>query len=83
MDFVCMSNEISTTKILVCAADHKRQPATSWANLTPDNCSYELLSPGLSATDTNTAILRCTVHGHLGYVDSTVFDGVRRRGKFD
>ena len=81
--FVCMSNEISTTKILMCAADQERKPATSWASLNSENCSYELLSPGLPAIDTNTAILRCRIHGHLGYVDGTVFDGVKRRGKFN
>jgi len=80
---MCMSNEINTTKILVCVADPKRQPATSWANLTLDNCSYELLSPGLPAIDVNTAILRCKIHGHLGYADGTVFDGVTRRGKYN
>lgn len=82
-DFVSMSNEINTTKILVCAADHKRQPATNWTSLTLDNCSYELLSPGLPATNLNTEILRCMVHGHVGYADGTVFDGVRRRRKYD
>ena len=82
-DFVCMSNEINTTKILVCAADRKRWPATNWAKLTLDNCSYDLLSPGLPATNSDTAILRCTVHGHVGYLDGTVFDGVSRRNKYD
>lgn len=78
-----MSNEINTTKILVCAADRTRQPAKDWASFASDNCSYELLSPGLPATNLNTAILRCGVHGHIGYADGTVFDGVRRRGKYD
>jgi hypothetical protein len=82
-DFASMSNEINTTKILVCAADHKRRPATNWASLTLENCSYELLSPGLPATNSDTAVLRCIVHGHVGYLDATVFDGVRRRHKFD
>jgi len=82
-DFVGMSNEINTTKILVCAADHERQPAADWASLGADNSSYELLSPGLPASNTNTAILRCKVHGQFGYADGTVFDGIRRRGKYD
>jgi len=82
-DFVSMSNEINTPKILVCAGDQKRQPAASWASFTLDNCSYELLARGLPATNLNTEILRCTVHGHIGYADGTVFDGVRRWGKYD
>jgi hypothetical protein len=82
-NFVCMSNELSTPKILVCPGDHRRQKATDWASFTPAACSYEILAPGLQVGDTNTAFFRCTVHGHLGYTDGTVFDGARRRHKFD
>ncbi len=82
-NFVCMSNELSTPKILVCPADHRRQSARDWASFTPANCSYEILAPGLRVEDTNTAVVRCKVHGHLGYTDCTVFDGLRRRHKFD
>jgi hypothetical protein len=82
-NFVCMSNELATPKILVCPRDHGRQKATDWASFTLANCSYEIISPGLQVEDTNTAFFRCSVHGHLGYTDGTVFDGVRRRHKFD
>ena len=82
-NFVCMSNELNTTKILVCAADHTRRPAKNWERFTTENSSYEMLSTGLPATNPNISILRCKVHGHIGYADGTVFDGVRRRGKYD
>jgi hypothetical protein len=80
-DFRSMSNELSTTKILVCPADHKRIPAKDWALLDPTNCSYEILAPGLNINETTNAFFRCRLHGHLGYADGTVFDGKRRRTK--
>jgi hypothetical protein len=80
-DFRSMSNELSTTKILVCPADHQRIPAKDWAQLDVTNCSYEILAPGANVADTTNAYFRCKLHGHLGYADGTVFDGKRRRTK--
>jgi hypothetical protein len=82
-NFICMSNELATPKILVCPGDHQRQKAPDWASFTPAYCSYEILAPALRVEDTNTAFFRCSIHGHLGYTDGTVFDGVRRRHKYD
>ncbi|MBI5396763.1 MAG: hypothetical protein HZA91_15825 [Verrucomicrobia bacterium] len=76
-----MSNEVIATKFLICPGDHSRQPAASWATFTPADSSYEIVTPGLSDGDSNGVFLRCKVHGHLGYADATVFDGVRRRTK--
>jgi hypothetical protein len=81
-NFICMSTEIAAPNILSCIPA-RRARTESWAEFTPQNCTYEILAPGMRADDTNTAYLRCTIHGHLGYSDSTVFDGVRRRHKFD
>ena len=80
-DFLSMSNELATTKILVCPGDHSRQPAASWSVFTPADSSYEIVTPGLKDGDTNGLFLRCKIHGHIGYADGTVFDGVRRRTK--
>jgi len=80
-DFRSMSNELSTTHILVCPGDHQRIPAKDWASLDQTNCSYEIVAPGLSADDITNVYFRCKVHGHLGYADGTVFDGRRRRTK--
>jgi|ERR1039458_9062510 hypothetical protein len=81
-NFICMSDEISAPKILSCI-EARRAPTENWADFRPENCTYEILTPGMRVGNTNTAFLRCTVHGHLGYSDTTVFDGVRRHGKFD
>ena len=80
-NFICMSNEICTPKILSCVAS-RRSRTEDWSTFTTNNCTYEIVSPGMQVDDTNTVFLRCTIHGHLGYSDGTVFDGVRRRTKF-
>jgi len=79
-NLVIMSNELATTKVLICPSDRIRQPAINWASFTVTNSSYTLLTPGIPWNDTN-AFLRCQVHGHLGYADGTVFDGKQRRTK--
>jgi hypothetical protein len=76
-----MSNELATPKILICPGDHSRQPAASWASFTTADSSYEIVTGGLQDGDTNGVFLRCKIHGHIGYGDGTVFDGVRRRTK--
>lgn len=78
-NFICMSNELNTPKILSCLPARR---AVSWTSFVPEtNSTYQIVAPGMAASDTN-VFLRCTVHGHLGFSDGTVFDGVRRRTKF-
>jgi hypothetical protein len=64
--------------ILICPGDSTRVPATSWEKLNDAQCSYEIVSPGMSVWETNRVFFRCKVHGHLGYGDMTVFDGKSR-----
>ena len=78
-NFLCMSNELSTPKFLICPSDKIRKPADNWATFTTNNCSYEILRPGMPDDDLTNAYFRCTIHGHLGFADGTVFDGKRRR----
>lgn len=82
-NFPCFYDELATPKVLHCPADIIRPKAGDWSAFTDANSSYEILEPGLRKDATNTAFLRCRVHGHLGYTDGTVFDGARRRRKFD
>jgi hypothetical protein len=82
-DFLTMSNELSTPKVLICDADHSRQAATNWASFTPNLSSYEIVGFGLQEGDPKGVYLRCKIHkDHIGYADATVFDGFRRRTKF-
>jgi len=79
-DLLSMSNELSTTKILICPGDDSRKPGP-WATFNPTQSSYEIVTPHLRDGDTNGVFLRCKIHGYLGYADGSVFDGVSRRAK--
>jgi hypothetical protein len=73
-DFLSMTNELSTPRILICRGDHSHRVATSWASFTTNNSSYEIVAPGISKTDTNVVFLRCKFHGYVGYSDGRVLD---------
>ena len=82
-DFLSMSNELATPRVLICEADRSRRAAPNWASFTPDLSSYEIVPSDLRDGDTNRVFLRCKIHkDHIGYADGTVFDGIRRRTKF-
>jgi type 1 glutamine amidotransferase len=80
-NFMCMSNYLPP-KVLSCLPE-RRANGSDWSAFTSINSTYEIVTPGVHEGSNNTVFLRCTVHGHLGYPDGTVFDGVRRRGKFE
>jgi hypothetical protein len=77
-----LSNHVAT-RWLICPRDSRRRRASDWSSFTPEHSSYELVTPGVARADTNSVFLRCRIHGHMAYVDHTVFDGTRRRHKFD
>ena len=77
-DFLSMSNELGTPKILVCPGDHLHKPATSWATFTTNNCSYEIVSTNLLKSDTNSIFMRCSIHGLVGYADDRLLDASGR-----
>ena len=81
-DLIYLSNHLAT-KWMICPSDSSRHAASDWSSFTPEHSSYELVTPGLVRTDTNSVFLRCRIHGHMAYSDHTVFDGTRRRHKFD
>ena len=81
-DLTYLSNRLAT-KWMICPSDSSRRAASDWSSFTPEHSSYELVTPSLVRTDTNSVFLRCRVHGHMAYSDHTVFDGTRRRHKFD
>jgi hypothetical protein len=80
-NFITMSNELVTPKVLVCPADETPKKVGRFAEYTDANCSYVMVTPGVHESATNTVFIRCSIYGHLGYPDNTVFDGVRRRSK--
>ncbi len=80
-NFISFQDDLNTPKILRCSGDRARTRAENWKEFLEANSSYEIVNPGLREDATNQVFIRCRVHGHLGYPDGTVFDGVRRRGK--
>lgn len=80
-DFRSLSNEIIVPKLLHCPSDTARPIPRSWAEVTPESISYEILSLGMDATNNSEVFFRCKFHTYLGFGDGTVFDGKRRRTK--
>ena len=80
-DLLSMSNEVVTPKILICPGDRSRKPAASWASFTPEQSSFEMVTPSLRDGDTNEVFLRCKIHGSVGYADGSVFVNGKRHRK--
>jgi hypothetical protein len=70
-DLVCMSNELSTPKILVCPADTGRQVAANFSSYTDANCSYEYLAVG-GKDEPDRVLFRCPIHQNIGLCDGSV-----------
>lgn len=71
-DFRSMSNELSTPKILACPAETNRPVAATFAAYPDTNCSYELLAPSGSPSESARVLARCPIHGHVSLCDGSV-----------
>ena len=78
-NFMCMSNEVITPKILHCPADRERPRVSAWEEFSDEKCSYLMVSPGVPEGTTNSVFIRCRIHGHLGFPDGSVMDADRTR----
>ena len=77
--FQVMSNELSTPKILVCAADTGKAPATDFASLQSWNVSYQVRTgPDVNDAKPTEVLIYCPIHHHIGYVDGSVKSGTRK-----
>lgn len=76
-DFLTMSNELSSPRVLRCPGDKTRTEAAKWTDFSPQqNVSYEFLKPGAVEVEVaGEVVLRCPVHQHLGYGDGSVQRG--------
>ncbi len=76
-DFLSMSNEMVTPKILICPADRRKVPALDWSQFNaPKNLSYEFVMPGAKESGSFTQVVfRCPIHQHVGLVDGSVHRG--------
>jgi hypothetical protein len=79
-DILCMSNEVSVPKVLVCPADRAREAAKDWASYTPANCSYEYLVSSTPDWDIEPqrVAFRCPIHGHVGLCDGSAQRGIAK-----
>jgi hypothetical protein len=80
-DFLTMSNELNSTKILVCPGDTTKTVAQDWSQFNPSqNVTYEFLTPNAKETDivTQTAF-RCPIHNNIGLGDGSVQQTSGRR----
>jgi len=71
-DFLTMTNELSTPKILHCPADAGRTPANNWSTFSAANNSYEMLGPGAEERDPQVVYVRCLTHNNVCLVDGSV-----------
>ena len=74
-NWLSMSNELSTPKVLVCRGDKGRTAAKNWNEFGPGNVSYEFLNPNGSDTNPMVLLARCPIHGHVGLSDGSVQSG--------
>jgi hypothetical protein len=84
-DFLSMSNELSTPKILICPGDTARKAASSWQEFSENNVSYQWLSPGLPETDPAIVLTHCPLHHNVGLGDGSaqILDSNSRVEKVD
>lgn len=73
-DFLTMSNELSTPKILFCPANTNLTSVKTWTEFANTRSSYEYLAAGETNVDGDpTRILtRCAIHNNIGLCDGSV-----------
>ncbi len=77
-NIVCMSNELSTPKILVCPSDTNRTAAANFLNFSTANCSYEYFGADATDTEPTRVLSRCPIHGHIGLCDGSVQSSIAK-----
>jgi hypothetical protein len=76
--FMVMSNELSTTKILVCPNDPAKHAAANFASLTADNISYELRTgTNLDDRHPQEVLLVDPINGYVLRCDGSVLKDFR------
>jgi hypothetical protein len=70
-DFMSMTNELQSWKLLQCPADKSRQ-VTSWEQVAAGDVSYQIFSAGLSDRDNPSLVaFECPVHHNIGLLDGS------------
>jgi hypothetical protein len=75
MNFICMTNELSTWKVLQCPSD-KSHNVTNWADVAVGNISYLMDTPGILEGgpdySPNIVFAECRVHHNICLMDGSV-----------
>jgi hypothetical protein len=71
VDFISMTNELSTPLILQCPGDKSRN-VTNWTQVAAGNISYQMLAPGDKMTDPRVVFAFCPLHHNYCLVDGSV-----------
>lgn len=70
-DFISMTNELNTPKILFCASDPAAVRVSEWSQLNQSRISYRLVNANGNDRDPNKVLTICTIHGHVGMSDGS------------
>lgn len=80
-DFLSMSNDLSSPKVLTCPGDGSKTKAMDWSAFGSANVSYEYLEPGIAVNGAAQAVVfQCPIHGSVGMGDGSVQMGNQRGG---
>lgn len=73
-DFLSMSNELSTPKILFCPGNTNHPTVKTWADFATTSSSYEFLTAGVATADTDPQRIMtyCRTHNNFGMCDGSV-----------
>lgn len=74
-----MTNELNTTKVLICPADSSKRPAASFGELRAGNVSYQIRSgANVDESHPEEILAICPIHGHVCYCDGNVKEGIKK-----
>jgi hypothetical protein len=76
LHFMAISNELAVASVLVCPGDVTRTAALDFANLKPENVTYQLRTDdSVSAEMPGIVLVVCPIDGNTGYCDWTTTQG--------
>ncbi len=73
-NFLSMSNELNTPKILFCPGNTNHPPVQTWADFATTDSPYEYLTAGVTNADIEPQRIsvRCLIHNNFGLCDGSV-----------
>ena len=79
-DFLSMSNELNTPKILFCPGNTNHPLVKTWAEFAETSSSYEYLAAGATNADWEPQRIstRCPIHNNIGLCDGSI-QGVSKK----